>query len=347
MSSDRIWKYYEQQWDGYILDWYVGEEAYQIRGVLRLFYPIEKGVLEDSDAFNRVLQHMFQKELQIDSANYPIILCLSPILDEKNIERLLELIFENYSFPSVCLVSPAVAVLRSLERQNGIVVFFNPSFTAVWPVHNQSTIRSACTHAEYGYRDLIELTRRYLRRSGYELRRSRGRMIVRDMCEKFSFVALDPQQTMDPQDVIEYIEPSGDIMNFGTERFLGPEVYFDPMAIGLEDPPLPDLISKSLSSITDSSVLDSISREITLVGHGALLPGMDARLMKELKRMSETYESLDLAKWTVKSHPDPINATWLGAREITQDENIAKHLIKKSDYLEHGPSVGNRFILGL
>ncbi|MHA2369189.1 MAG: hypothetical protein ACXADX_10235, partial [Candidatus Hodarchaeales archaeon] len=50
--------------DHYVREYYVGEEAMNLRGVLKLIYPIEHGVVSDWDAMEKIWHYTFHNDLR-------------------------------------------------------------------------------------------------------------------------------------------------------------------------------------------------------------------------------------------------------------------------------------------
>ena len=44
---------------------YIGDEAQQKRGVLKIFYPIEHGIIKDWDDMEKIWNHTFYVELRV------------------------------------------------------------------------------------------------------------------------------------------------------------------------------------------------------------------------------------------------------------------------------------------
>lgn len=60
-------------------DYYVGEEAWQKRGICKLKHPIERGVVSDWDDMENIWQHTFYNELCVAPTELPVMLCQTPL----------------------------------------------------------------------------------------------------------------------------------------------------------------------------------------------------------------------------------------------------------------------------
>ena len=65
---------YENIMVGMNKDCYVGEEAQAKKGVLKLTYPIEHGIVNDWEDMKKIWHHCFYNELRVSPAEHPTLL---------------------------------------------------------------------------------------------------------------------------------------------------------------------------------------------------------------------------------------------------------------------------------
>ena len=53
---------------------YIGEEAWVKKGVLRLTYPIERGIIQNWDNFQKIMHHCLHNELRKSPQEHPVLL---------------------------------------------------------------------------------------------------------------------------------------------------------------------------------------------------------------------------------------------------------------------------------
>ena len=85
----------------YVREYYIGEEALNLRGVLRLLYPIEHGIVEDWDAMERIWHFTFYNDLRENPNEHPILLTEAPLNPEHNREKMAEIMFETFDVPAM------------------------------------------------------------------------------------------------------------------------------------------------------------------------------------------------------------------------------------------------------
>ena len=76
-------------------DYYVGEEALKLRGIMRISYPLEHGVVKDWDGFKKLLEFAFMECLRIDPAKHSILMTEPPLNPRDCRERIAEIIGEK------------------------------------------------------------------------------------------------------------------------------------------------------------------------------------------------------------------------------------------------------------
>lgn len=55
---------------------YIGDEAQQKRGILKLSYPLEHGIVKNWDDMESIWEHTFYNELRVDPSEHPVFLFL-------------------------------------------------------------------------------------------------------------------------------------------------------------------------------------------------------------------------------------------------------------------------------
>ncbi|MHA1126951.1 MAG: actin, cytoplasmic 2, partial [Candidatus Heimdallarchaeota archaeon] len=80
----------------YVREYYIGEEALNLRGVLKLLYPIEHGTVEDWDAMERIWHFTFYNDLRENPNEHPVLLTEAPLNPEHNREKMAEIMFETF-----------------------------------------------------------------------------------------------------------------------------------------------------------------------------------------------------------------------------------------------------------
>merc|ERR1719367_1440220 len=94
-------------------DAYIGDEAQSKRGVLKLSYPIEHGIITSWDDMEKIWHHTFYNELRIAPEEHQVLLTEAPLNPKANREKMT---------PNMYVAIQAVLSLYASGRTTGIVM---------------------------------------------------------------------------------------------------------------------------------------------------------------------------------------------------------------------------------
>lgn len=133
-----------------------------------------------------------------------------------------------------------------------------------------------------------------------------------------------------------------DVLTLRNERFVVPELLFNPSDIGMRQPGLADLVMQSLS-VLPIGLWPGLLANIVVVGGNVKLENFIQRLQIELLERVP-----DECVVRVARPPDPIISTWLGAANFAKHEHVERLVVTKQEYEEHGAGwVARKFAAGL
>ena len=133
-----------------------------------------------------------------------------------------------------------------------------------------------------------------------------------------------------------------DVLTLRNERFVVPELLFNPSDIGMRQPGLADLVMQSLSALP-IGLWPGLLANIVVVGGNAKLENFIQRLQMELLERVP-----DECVVRVARPADPVISTWLGAANLAKHEHIEQLAVTKQEYEEHGAGwVARKFAAGL
>jgi actin beta/gamma 1 len=325
----------------YTREYYIGEEALNLRGVLRLVYPVEHGMILDWQAMEKIWHFTFYNDLRVNPSEHPILLTEPPLNPRKNREKMAEIMFETFNVPAMYVSMQAVLSLYASGRTTGLVVDSGDGVTHIVPIYEGFALTHAINRVDLGGRDITEYLRRLLRQRGYSLVSSAEREIVRDIKEKLCYVALEPEKEMKLAEKVtemqkEYVLPDGEKVVIGAERFLAPEVFFNPGVIGMEAAPIDESIVDSIRKC-DVDLRRELYSNIVLSGGSTMFPGLKERLEKEIKEL--TPEEVDVK---IIAPPERQYSVWMGGSILSSLKTFQKLWITNKEYKEQGSSVIHR-----
>lgn len=291
--------------------------------VLKSFYPIVDDVIEDWDALEKIINHIFYTNMRVDPLNHPIILVEPPLSTRMQREKICELLFETFGFPALLLVNAAVADLICNGEMTGLDIRLDTSAYII-PVLDSMPISHAIKKLPLG--DVTEYLLRLLRAAGHSFTTSAEREIVRDIKEKLCHVVLEPEK--ETYEEKTYTLPDGETLILGKELFMAPELYFKPELIGSESKPL-DVETYDTLMKLDEDIKEPIAGKIILSG-SEIFPGMKDRLKREIEK---------LATFPVEiKQQESQYSSWVGASVIGVLKHVkypSKYWITKKEYYEN------------
>jgi len=314
----------------YSREYYIGEEALQLRGVLKLAYPMERGIITDFSAIEKMIHYSFYTDMRIDPAEHSVIFLYNPLLHRKAQEKLIEILFETFNIPALFFVDYYRFILLQNKIQNAIFLHFLDDCINIIPYLNYKRIDIDNPTINLGFRDVVEHLRRLLRKKGHRFTTSSERKIVRDIVEKFAYVALDPEKELTSRkESKRYVLPDGELLLLDNELFLAPELYFNPSVIGKEIEPL-NILLKNL--LEDEPLKDFIEKDGSLLWLGET-PHMENFIERTIQMMApieiKPSQNILLNYVDIYDKIYHLNLT---------ETDLFKNFINRSLYMVAGPS---------
>ena len=320
-------------------DEYIGEEAQAKRGVLKIHYPIEHGIVKNWDQMEKIWNHTFYIELRISPDEHPVLLTEAPLNPKINREKMTQIMFETFNVPAVYVQIQAVLSLYSSGRTTGIVCDAGDGVTHTVPIYEGFSMQHAVKRIQLAGRDLTTFMVKLLTERGYNFTSSAEHEIVRDLKEKTAFVAIDYEAAMKQAADTNSLEknyelPDGKIITIGSERFRCPEYLFKPLEMnGKELDSIQDITFNSIQDC-DMDVRRDLYNNIILSGGTTMFDGLGERLQKEIEDKAPKAVTVK-----VIASPDRKYAVWKGGSTLTSLSTFASMWVTKEDYDEHGAGI--------
>ena len=328
--------------DHYVREYYVGEEAMNLRGVLKLNYPIEHGTVNDWDAMEKIWHYTFHNDLRVNPKEHPVLLTEAPMNPQSNKQKMAEILFETFDVPAFYVSMQAVLSLYASGRTTGTVIDAGDGVIHIVPIYEGFSVSHAIRRIDLAGRDITKYMQTLLRFRGHNFTTSAELEIVRDIKERMCYVALEPEkelhlaekhQGMEKQ----YILPDGNPITVGSERFLAPEALFNPPLIGRETLALHDAVFESVQDC-DIDLRKDLFQNIVLSGGSTMFPGLKERLHKELDEL--VPENVEIR---IVAPPERRYSVWIGGSILSSLKSFQRLWLSKKEYQEIGPDAVNRF----
>ena len=326
---------------------YVGQEARDSQSFLDLSRPVEKGIVKNWDELERIFSHFFsslrntesESRILTPSNKRPVsmeqIIGGSVVLTDmvsgipqKQREKLIEMMFETFSFNRVNISASAALVLASRGATSGLVLDVGDTKTEIVPVVSGFMQKSGIKISDLGGRTVTDRFIDLLKRSdsaNYKLDKDRDFFLLERAKENYCYIASDlgeeryiaettgllSQQLTLPDKTV--------VMN--AERFMAGEIFFEPRFLG--DPDrlgLPALVNESIQNCAIDN-RQMLSRSVVLAGGATLMPGFARRLSKELGHCVDESPTRQFSAFNggcVMAQTSENNGWWIEKREFKE-----------------------------
>lgn len=334
----------------------VGDAAQRNRGLLKLNYPIEHGVVTNWDDMERLWHHTYTHDLKAVPEQHPVLITEAPHNPRANRDKMCEVFFDQFNVPSMYVSVQATLSLYASGRTTGVVVDIGDGVSHIVPVYEGFSLPLSIKRMDIAGRDITDHLALLVRRaSGVVLQSSSEREIARLIKEQCCFVSKDvarDEQLYSPALVGEdsdlhssYTLPDGHKLQLGAEQFRAPEIIFNPQLIGEESPGIHQLTALAIGK-TDLDLRPTLYQNIVLSGGTTLVRHIGERLLNELKN---DQQRLGRSLWTpstgsvpydtkmkvkIYAPPERKYTTWIGGSILAGLSTFKRMWVTAQEYAE-------------
>jgi len=308
---------------------------------------VENGIVKNWEDMEHLWNYTFYEKMQINPADNKIMLTEPPMNPSKNRETLVEKIFEKYGFGAAHVAIQAMLTLYAQGLLTGVVVDTGDGVTHVVPVWDGFVPGNLIRRLDVAGRHITQYMIKLLLLRGYAFNRTADFDTVRQIKEKFCYVALDIKQERDlaleTTCLMEtYTLPDGRVIKIGRERFEAPEALFNPSLIDCEKSGMADMVFEMIQD-ADIDTRSDYYKHIVLSGGSSMYPGLPSRLEKDIKDrylrdiLKGKKENLAKFKINVEDPPRRKHMVFLGGSVLADImKERAEFWITKQEYDERG-----------
>ncbi|XP_043189119.1 actin-1-like [Amphibalanus amphitrite] len=317
-------------------DSYVGEQAQAKRGVLKLKYPIEHGIIKDWADMEMIWDHMINQDLKIPPEEHPFLLTEAPLNPLKNKEKMMQIFFEKFNVPAFYVAVQAVLSLYASGRTTGVVIDTGDGVSHTVPIYEGFGMPHGILRLNLAGRDITDYFCRLMTEQGTSLTTTAEKEIARDIKEKLCYIAVDFDAEMSNKDSVDYEMPDGNIVTVANQRFRAPEALFQPSLTGMESDGIAHLTYNSIMK-TDIDVRKDLYENIVLSGGSSMFNGLDERLQKDVQAMAPST-----MKVKVMADASRKFFVWIGGSVLASLSTFQQMWVSRAEYDDVGVDIVHR-----
>ncbi|KDN34560.1 Actin-2, partial [Rhizoctonia solani AG-8 WAC10335] len=310
-------------------DTFIGRRAQEYRGLLKIKYPIEHGIVTDWDDMERIWSWVYTEELGTLSEEHPVLLTEAPLNPRANRDVAAQIFFDTFNVPALFTSVQAVLSLYASGRTTGIVLDSGDGVTHAVPVFEGFSMPHAIRRVDVAGRPPPAITSKSWTQPSHNCRK-RSEGVVRTIKEKWCYVALNPVK--EEKEIggrwEEFKLPDGKAVQLGPERFKAPEILFNPELIGQEYAGVHQVVVDSVNRV-DLDLRKNLFTNIVLSGGSTLCKGFGDRLLNEVKKLA-----LKDVKIKIYAPPERKYSTWIGGSILAGLSTFKKMWISAEEYQE-------------
>lgn len=299
-----------------------------------------------------------------------ILTFLQPLNPPENREATAEIMFESFNVAGLYIAVQAVLALAASWTSSkvqdrsltGTVIDSGAGVTHVIPVAEGYVIGSSIKSVPIAGRDITNFVQSLLRERGES---DSSLQTAERIKEEYCYVCPDIVKEFARFDresddrfkkhVVNYPNGKTTTVDVGYERFLAPEIFFNPEIYSSDFlTPLPTIVDNVIQS-SPIDVRRGLYKNIVLSGGSTLYKDFGRRLQRDIRHMVDARIKASEAKSggaksggldvQVITHKRQRHGPWFGGSLLGQTPEFKSYCHTKAEYDEIGPSIVRRFAL--
>ncbi|ETV72667.1 hypothetical protein H257_12412 [Aphanomyces astaci] len=340
-------------------EYFVGKECHAIREHLDMVDPIQRGVITDWDAMEKVWDYTFEHEMRMnpEAISMPVLCTSSSPTPKAQLEKTAQIMFESFKTTAFYSMQQCVLSLFASGRTRGLVLEAGHGSSHAVPIFEGYALPHATLHLGIGGYDITKHLELLLNRHGHALK-SFSHCMFADMKESHCFTPPLSILENDNNDATSinnhspkpYELPDGTVISIHPDvRAKATDVLFHPIQLPDDHPAkhaksLPDLACQAIS-MCDKDLQKDLRAAVVLAGGTTMMPGLSHRLHQELQtklgesdiRIVPDYNSRERGYNTHRKM-----AAWIGGSMFASLPTFKDIQITRQEWEEYHESIIDR-----
>lgn len=243
----------------------------------------------NSEITKELLKSILYNDLKLTNLDNLKVLITESVMAanaKKTREKLSTILFDDFGIESLNFSSQPILALYSQGLVTGLVVDIGDSVTQIVPIFDGFILSHLVRRVEIGGRHVTKQLGSLLRHSGYDDVKNED--ILRSLKEEYCFTSgkleIDKQITRETTIYSINKKIGRTTVKIEGERFMAPEVIFNPSLMDQEFPGLAEQIFDCIQS-ADIDLRSEFYKHVILSGGGSLISGLSKRLQIELQNL--------------------------------------------------------------
>ncbi|KAJ4317817.1 Arp2/3 complex subunit, actin nucleation center [Neodidymelliopsis sp. IMI 364377] len=354
------------------LDFYIGDEALSAAGGsgYGINYPIRHGQIDNWDLMERFWSNSIFKYLRVEPEDHHFLLTEPPLNPPENREATAEIMFESFNVAGLYIAVQAVLALAASWTSSkvqdrsltGTVIDSGAGVTHVIPVAEGYVIGSSIKSVPIAGRDITQFVQSLLRERGEsdsslataERIKEEYCYVCPDIVKEFARYDRESDDRF-KQHTVTYANGKTTTVDVGYERFLAPEIFFNPEIYSSDFlTPLPTIVDNVIQT-SPIDVRRGLYKNIVLSGGSTLYKDFGRRLQRDIRHLVDARIKASEARSggaksgglevQVITHKRQRHGPWFGGSLLGQTPEFRSYCHTKAEYDEIGPSIVRRFAL--
>lgn len=319
----------------------------EVRGLYELFRPIKRGVLASEADAHILMERVFSELTVSNPKETPMFMAEPPLTSVRQKRMLADLAFEKFESPFVFFGTQSVLSLYAFGKTDGILMESGDGVTQISTVLNGYKVDNGTERLNFAGSDVTDFLKVLFKKSGIYINSGSEHAIFeeikRGICQVNTNVnqktnslnkAIVPDTKSGKHEEVQYTLPDGRSISVGIERFVAPELLFNPSLGGFEFPGLAETMESVLSRL-DSDLTKVLTNTIYLAGGNTQITGFADRFAKELSALTGEKS----ARLLNCPNTNRSILAWQGGAIICNMPSFAQLWISKKELDEQGDRI--------